>query len=201
MAAPASALTDRSSGGMFLETDSRQSISVSTDAILTGVLIALVRIIAVDRNSQARARLLEVVIGLGPGSGPELFVMLPFGNHIFIRHGAAAEVVTGGLLTRAGFMRGGIVCQNQGVLVLLVFEEIVNALLFHQPRDKVEIAFPILHAIVAGSEIPIQPQLVILELQIGKNLPDNVGDSLVLKDPAVRGAGQKPEPGNHLRTV
>src|SRR5262245_13937264 len=121
MAAPARAVTDGGSGGMFLETDSRQSISVSTDAMLTGVLVDLVRIIAVDRNSQARARRFEVVIGVGPGSGPELLFVAPFSNHIFVRHRAATEVVTRGLLTRAVFMRGGIVCQNQSVLVLLVF--------------------------------------------------------------------------------
>src|SRR5262249_43199197 len=62
MTAPARPLTDGGSGGLFLEADSRQSISVSADAILTGVLIDLVRIIAVDRNSQAGARRFEVVI-------------------------------------------------------------------------------------------------------------------------------------------
>src|SRR5262245_4106609 len=101
MAAPARPLTHGGSGGLFLEADSRQAISVSTDAVLTGVLVNLVRIIAVDRNCQAGAWRFEVVIGLGPCSGPELFLMVPFSNHIFIRHRTATEVVPGGLLTRA----------------------------------------------------------------------------------------------------
>ena len=49
--------------------------------------------------------------------------------------------------------------QDQGVLVLFVLEEIENALLLHQPRDKIEIRLAILHAVFARLKTPLEPIL------------------------------------------
>src|SRR6185369_13943709 len=106
-------------------------------AILAGILVNLVGILTVHRNSQAGAGSLEVIVGLGPGSGPEGFFRVPLGNHVLVGHRSAAEIVAGGFLAGASFVGGGVVCEYEDMLTLLMFEIVVNAFFFHQSRDKV----------------------------------------------------------------
>jgi hypothetical protein len=68
----------------------------------------------------------------------------------------------------AGFVRSRIVSQNEGVFALLVLEVIVDAFFFHQPRDKVEVGFAILDAIIARLKAPVKAELEVLKLQVEK---------------------------------
>jgi hypothetical protein len=118
-------------------------------------------------------------------------------DHIFRQRPAALRVPFGILLLRAGLMRRRVVGDDQCVLALFVFEEIQQAVLFHQSRHKIEIRFPILDAVVARFEAALQLQLIIGESQVFKDLLDDVRDGFLLKDSTVRGPREEPGPGHH----
>ena len=100
------------------------------------------------------------------------------------------------VITGKRAMRAVIIRQHQNVLAVFVSEVIVNAFLFHQPADEIEICLPVLHAVFP---LAIAATQGILD-EIGKavfaeNGLDDVRHGFVLENPAVRSAGQKPQPG------
>src|SRR5262249_19971018 len=201
MPASARALTRDTGHGLLLQADARQPISLGAHTILAGILVNLVRVFAVNGNCKARARSLEVVIRLRPGSRTELFLVMPLRNDVLIYDSAAPEIVAGGFLFRTRIVSCGIVRENEDMFAILMFEVIADAFFFHQPGNEIEVCLAILHAIIARREISIQPKFEILKLQVRENLLDDVGDGLVLKNPAIGGARQEPQPRNHLRSV
>jgi len=83
--------------------------------------------------------------------------------------------------------------EHQGMLVLFVCEKIINTFLLHEPADKVEIRLPVLDAIIPGSVLyAAQGILDVGEAMISEHFLDDVGNGLILKDAAIRGAGEKP---------
>src|SRR5258708_7950024 len=84
--------------------------------------------------------------------------------------------------------------QGEGVLALLMAEIIMNSFLLHESADKIEISFPILHAVfplsVGASQGILKWRREVIRLQY---FLDNVGNFLVLENPAIGGSGQKPE--------
>ena len=156
MPAAARALADDAGRHLFLQTDARQLVSVAAHAILTGVFVNLVGIFAVYGDGEAGAGSFEIVVGLGPGSSAKLLLIVPLGNLILIDDGSAAEIIAGGLLARARLVRGRIIREDEDMFAVLVFEVVIDAFFFHQSRDEVEICFPVLHAIVPGSETAVK---------------------------------------------
>src|SRR5262249_30750706 len=106
-------------------------------------------------DSQTRAWSLEVVVCLRPGSGPEFFLVIPFGHHILVVDRSSVEIVTCRFLSRTRVMSGGVISEYQDVLLFLVAEVIEDSFFFHQPRHKVEISLSILHAVFARREIAV----------------------------------------------
>src|ERR1035441_8155701 len=82
-----------------------------------------------------------------------------------------------------------------------MLEVVTDAFFFHQAGDEIEIGFAVLHAVVAGDKIAVETKLEIGEAEILEYFLDDVGSFLVLEDAAIGGAGQEPEPGDHLRAV
>src|SRR5581483_10049740 len=74
-------------------------------------------------------------------------------------------------------------------------------LFFHQPRNKIEIGFPILNAVVPLDERAPQPKGEVLKPEIHKNLFDDIRRRLVLKNAAIGRARKEPQPRHHLRMV
>ncbi len=87
------------------------------------------------------------------------------------------------------------------LLLLIVFEVLVDALLFQQPADKIEVCFPVLHAIDPAAVTAGEVRFDIGETLIVTHLLDDVGNGHFLEDAAVRSAGQKPEPGAYYGAV
>src|SRR5665213_2356413 len=77
-----------------------------------------------------------------------------------------------------------------------MLEVIVNAQVLHQTADEVEIGFAVLDAVLQGSIGPGQAVLKISEAMILEDFFNNVGNRHLLKDAAIRRAGQEPQPGN-----
>ena len=86
--------------------------------------------------------------------------------------------------------------EHQGVLPILVLEEVVDALVLEQAADEVEVGLPVLDAV---GPIPVaagEPLVEVGEAVLAEDLLDDIRDLLVLIGAAVGGARQEPEPGD-----
>ncbi len=104
-------------------------------------------------------------------------------------------------LERAGLVSRPAVGHDEGVLPILVLEEKGNALLLHQAQHEIVGCLAILHAVIPLLVAALQPGLELTEPEIPKDLLHDVGHGLVLKDPAVGGPAEEPQPRYHLRLV
>jgi hypothetical protein len=87
------------------------------------------------------------------------------------------------------------------VFVGRLLEEIVNAFLFHEARDEVEIRLAVLDAVISRGEVAVELEFEIAKVQVFENLLDNVWNFFVLEDAAIGGPGQEPKPRDHLGVV
>src|SRR5215471_19023505 len=76
-----------------------------------------------------------------------------------------------------------------------VFGEEVNPFLFHETADEIEIRLAILHDELPARVRPREGEFEIGEAVAPEDLFEDVGHRLVLKDAAIGGAAEKPEPG------
>lgn len=81
-----------------------------------------------------------------------------------------------------------------------MLEEIVNAFVLHQSRDKVAIAFVVLNAVIPAA---IRTREFLLQGMAidAQYLLDDVGHGLVLEDAKVALARGQPQPGAQARLV
>ena len=192
-------------GVQFLDADLRVVAAV-------GLLRVLARII-VDR--EGRLRVLGRDVGLGDERGFRLLEVevvhrVGAGLH-FLRQRPASDALGGeraargavghAVVTRIRVVRGAGVGQHQRVLAVLVLEEIIDAFVFHQAADEVEIRLAVLHAVVPGGVRAAQRIPEIREALVAEDLFDDVGHRLALEDAAVRRARQEPQPGHEGRAV
>src|SRR4051794_11116190 len=75
-----------------------------------------------------------------------------------------------------------------------MFEVIVDAVLLHQPRDKLEVGLAVLHAVFQSRVALVQARAEIVEAAILEHLLDDVRGLHVLKDATVRCAREQPKP-------
>src|SRR5262245_7231496 len=87
------------------------------------------------------------------------------------------------------------------MFVLGVLEEVKDSLFFHQPRDEIEIGLAVLYAIFARLEGAVKAVGEIGEAVLLENFRDDVGHGEVLKNAAIAGAGQSPEPGDERGVI
>ena len=91
--------------------------------------------------------------------------------------------------------------KHHGVAPFLVPEEVIDALLFHQPADEVEVGLAVLHAIDA---LGVGRRQFCFEVSDGIFLEDFLDDlryRQILKNAAVGAAGKKPRPGADPRRI
>ena len=69
------------------------------------------------------------------------------------------------------------------MLVSLVLEIIINALLLHQAAHEGESGFPVLHTVIPFAIGAAQPVNDVAEPMILKDLVENLGDGVILKNP------------------
>ena len=87
------------------------------------------------------------------------------------------------------------------MLLLFIFEEVKDPLVLHQPGDEVERRLAILHAIVARSVISLETETEVRKPVKREYGLDDLGNRLLLKDPAVGGSRQEPKPGDNLDPI
>src|SRR3974390_3107912 len=101
----------------------------------------------------------------------------------------------------AGLMDAAGIGKNHCVLAILVFEKVKDAVLLHEPRDKIEIGFAILDAVFAGVISGGKRQFVVVEAPTLEDFFNDLGDGLILKDAAVGDASEEPKPGYDLHLI
>ncbi|MGY4487146.1 hypothetical protein ACVWWR_006337 [Bradyrhizobium sp. LM3.2] len=86
--------------------------------------------------------------------------------------------------------------QHQRMFAALVLEEVVDAVLFHQPAHEIHVSLAVLNAIFELRTGPLFGQFgfIIGEAAFVEDLLDDVGRFLVLKDPTIGGPRQQPKP-------
>src|SRR5262249_20126453 len=80
----------------------------------------------------------------------------------------------------------------------VVLEEVVDALLLHEPAGEGEVGLAVLHTEVAGMEVALD---LVLDAQAIQHLFQDLGDADVLEDAALGLACEHPELGHHLQPV
>jgi hypothetical protein len=89
----------------------------------------------------------------------------------------------------------GVIGENQRVLPILVLEKVKDAFVLHEPRDEIKDAFLILHAVFPCGISGLEFIFIIGVSQVFENGLDDVRDRLILKNAAVPGHREEPEPG------
>ena len=97
-------------------------------------------------------------------------------------------------------MRRFPISEDERVLVFGMFEEIINAVLFHEPRHKGQVRLPVLHAIFEFRKGPARSIAKIGKSPVPENFFDN-GRCLPLKDVAIARARQQPQPGPQGQSI
>src|SRR5215467_9910677 len=97
------------------------------------------------------------------------------------RHESVFEAV----LFRQRLIGTWIIGQDHGVLARIVLKIVKDAFSLHEPADKRKIRFAVLNAIVPGSVILGQRELIIFKPEITKYLLNDIGYGFLLKYPAV----------------
>ena len=140
---------------------------------------------AVGLDHQVRIGRFEIVVGLRPLAAAVFVAVLPIGDVIRqcrgpLRRGIV-DFVFGTVLVGT---RG--VGHDERVLAIFVPEIVEDALLFHQPRNEIEVRFTVLHTVVPSLVLSFDLcSLKIAETILREDLLDDLDDRLVLKDAAV----------------
>src|SRR5690606_3518468 len=91
--------------------------------------------------------------------------------------------------------------ENEGVFVGLVLEEVEDAFLLKQPRNEIEVAFPILDAVLPLRGTYAPDGLEPAGAMFLKDLLDDVQGRELLEDSAIDPARKEPQPGNDLGII
>src|SRR5260221_351763 len=95
------------------------------------------------------------------------------------------------------------VAKDQFVAFIGMFEEIINAFLFQEAADEIEICFPVLNTVFPGGvafsvDSPLEISMKIVAFE---NVFNNLRPSLVLVNLAIGGPGKKPQPGPDIGVI
>src|SRR3984957_6176113 len=122
-------------------------------------------------------------------------------DNVFLVNATTYQVVSSGLLCRARLMGTRRIGDDHGVTFLLVLKEIENAVLLHEPGNKVEVCLPILNAVLNRRVTAVEPDGVIGKPAILEDLFEDFLDRFVVKNLAIGVSGEQPCPGNHLHLI
>src|SRR5579863_5966419 len=122
-------------------------------------------------------------------------------DNVFLVNGTAYQVVSSSLLSSARLVGTGGVGDDHGVTSHLVLKEVEDAVLLHEPGNKVEVCLPILNAVLNRRIIAVEPHDVVGKPAIFEDLFQDLLDRFVMKNLAIGISSEQPGPGNHLHLV
>jgi hypothetical protein len=95
-------------------------------------------------------------------------------------------------------MAPGRIGQYKRVAIRLVAKEVIDPLLLHQSASKGEVCLAVLHTVVSAWISPFELEH---DVEPRKHFFENLGHTLLLKNPALRFLAQQPDLGDDLHTV
>ncbi len=181
--------------------------------LVTGVAVALVQLgeedrlvvvdllgrLPLDAAVERERRLEVVVIPQRHDAGVDGVHAFDAGDDVLVdvRLRCDARAADAGTRLHAGIGIG----HDHRVLAVRVLEEVVNALLFHQPGHEIEVRFAVLDAVLALGITLRAAQVERRTLHRLEHGFDDFEHRLVLEDLAVAGEREEPEPGYELGAV
>lgn len=136
----------------------------------------------------------KVEIGEGVDAGLELLPDVPAGDVLATGVARLLGAERNFLVTFGRDVAGEVIDEDNLMLVGAVPPEVVDAFLFHEAADEVEVRLPVLHAVNPGLVTGLEMIDDIGESVFLEHGLDDVRDGLVLEDTAIRGAGEEPDP-------
>ena len=185
-----------------------QGLQVDLGALPTQVRVVVAARVAVDLQVaihpgagvalQVEVGFFEVIVAVGDRAGAVFQAVHVGEDVVLIGRGAGGAVVDEPRVAGDGREDIVVVAHHQDVVLLAVFEEEADPLLFEQAADEVELRLPVLHAVVTDRVAFAQHEAVVFprEARLSEDLFDNLLDIHVLKNPAVAAVLQIPEPGH-----
>src|SRR5271165_4334239 len=142
--------------GLFLfHANFRNRVAFVFFGVDAGVIVYLITGIAADLvdglnvSQQGSIRSLKIIVVKGVLTGPQFLSGIPALHEVFTEMGCTRVVVEADfVLNWAVLMDLGLIGKDELVSVLLVLEEIKDAALFHQARNKIESSFAVLYDIL-----------------------------------------------------
>src|SRR5450631_2833496 len=122
-------------------------------------------------------------------------------DNVFLVNATAHQVVSSSFLSSARFMGTCRIGDDHGVTSHLVLKEVEDAVLLHEPGNKVEVGFAILNAVLDRRVTAVELDRVIGKPTIFEDLFQDLLDRLVVKNLAIGVSSEQPRPGNHLHLV
>ncbi len=145
---------------------------------------------------QPRRRLVVVEVAEGDLAHPELERLVPAGDTVHLARSAVRVIGHGSQTGDLPEHRVGV-ADHEHMLVLLVADRPDQPLLLHQPRAEVVVRLVVHDDVLQRWMIAPEMKLEIGKSEFLENRPENVLRTLVLENPAIGRAGQKPEPRHH----
>jgi len=87
------------------------------------------------------------------------------------------------------------------MFAVVVREVVIDSLLLHQTADEIEIRFPVLDAVFPLAIAAAKRILEIGKALLPENVFNDVGNRLVLEDPAIGSTGEKPQPRTQFGAI
>ncbi len=144
---------------------------------------------------QPRARLTKIVVIQAIEAGRDGVRNAPAIDAVLVFHQATFRELVGNAGVAGEFLMGRRrVSQHQRMAVLLVREIIIDAFVFHQTADEIEIALLILHA-VSPDAVVVTQAVIDFHLILPQHLSQDVGNGFFLVDAKIAVLRQIPQRG------
>ena len=143
-------------------------------------------------------RQLEALVPERVLAGSDFLALLPAIDAILLSEPSFDHLVDDRRRARHVGVAHGRVGDDHLVAAVGVGEEVVDPFFLHEPAGEVEVGLAVLNAVVAWFVGPLE---LVVDVEAGEDLLEDVGHGDLLEDPALGLPGQQPELGDDLRLV
>jgi hypothetical protein len=173
-----------------------------------GPLVVLVVVVVVAGRHLPQVRevglgLFEVVIVVVVMARADLFRGFPGIDALALAHAGFFERMKAHAFAagQRAMRTRDVVREHENMLRRLMPEVVIDTLEFAQPRDEVEVALVVLHAVVPAAVVAAAELLLDGIAVAAQHLRHYVGHALALEDAKVAAPRGKPEPGPQLQAI
>ncbi len=194
-------------GGDLFNTDFRVEAAFVRGGVHAGIVVefgsaCIVGVLYLDGIVEIGVGCGVVIIRQRVGTGGEFIFLNPI-PCVSILIFAFIRFIEGKRFIIGGFCMGcRRIAQDKRVLALFVLEVVIDAFIFHEAGDEVEISLAVLDAIIPFAIFVFFGEGVFdVAAVVAEDGLNDVRNTLSLEDAATGGAGEEPEPRNERHSV